>query len=163
MLVTSDPSLSGLNWGICWFLQPWLVWLFPCSYFKLLKFLGHFSPVASPEAAQDGLRRCSRFNARYFALPISKQNAGGRTEWSQLLLRAGKHSEFYKQRKEDLSWFHSRIKLESTEEEAAEVGSSHLQKPPSRLQHESLDLLRIVWGSGNCPCFRHLIFLSISC
>lgn len=77
-------------------------------------------------------------------LPVSKQNAGGRTEWSQPLLRAGKHSGFYKQRMEKLSWFHCRIKLESTEEEAAEIGGSHLQKPPSRLQHESLDLLRIV-------------------
>lgn len=38
MLVTSDPSLSALNSGFCWLLQPWLVWLFPCSYFKLLKF-----------------------------------------------------------------------------------------------------------------------------
>lgn len=67
-----------------------------------------------------------------------------RIEWSQLLLRAGKHLEFYEQRVQKLTWFHCRIKLESTEEEAAEVGGSHLQKPPSRLQHESLDLLRVV-------------------
>lgn len=53
MLVTSDPSLSGLNSGFCWI---WLVWLFPCSYFKLLKFLGHFSPVASPEGSVRLLR-----------------------------------------------------------------------------------------------------------
>lgn len=39
----------------------------------------------------------------------------------------------------ELDWLQCRIKLESTEEEAAEVGGSHLQKPPSRLQHESLD------------------------
>lgn len=37
-------------------LQPWLVWLFPCSYFKLLKFLGHISPAASPECSVRLLR-----------------------------------------------------------------------------------------------------------
>lgn len=64
-------------------------------------------PRGFSEAALGGLRRCSRSNGKsfwLFVLPISKQNAGGRAEWSQPLLRAGKHSEFSKQRVEKLSW-----------------------------------------------------------